>query len=85
MSREDRELLAELARVNSDAAPLAMRVMDGSATADEQYGFAERLIQLGERFTRRADQHSVAVVAGEVVADVDVGADLRAGTFDQEP
>ena len=85
MIREDRELLAELARVNSDAAPLAMRVMDDSATADEQHGFAERLIQLGERFKRRADQHSVAVVAGEVVADVDVGADVRAGTFDQEP
>ncbi|MGH4022284.1 MAG: hypothetical protein ACRDT0_24225 [Pseudonocardiaceae bacterium] len=85
MIREDRELLAELARVNSDAAPLAMRVMDDSATADEQYGFAERLIQLGERFKRRARQQSVPVVEGEVVADVDVGADVRAGVSDQEP
>jgi len=78
--REDRELLAELARVNSDTAPLAMRVMDESATAKEQYGFAERLIQIGERFKRRAEQQSITVIQGEVVADVDVRAEVRPGT-----
>ncbi|MGH4020471.1 MAG: hypothetical protein ACRDT0_14790 [Pseudonocardiaceae bacterium] len=83
MIREDRELLAELARVNSDAAPLAMRVMDGSATADEQHGFAERLIQLGERFQRRAEQQSMAIVQGEVVADV--RDEPRAGVSHREP
>jgi hypothetical protein len=31
--REDRELLAELARLNRAMAALALRIMDGSATA----------------------------------------------------
>ncbi|MGH3981011.1 MAG: hypothetical protein ACRDRZ_18780 [Pseudonocardiaceae bacterium] len=84
MIREDRELLAELARVNSDAAPLAMRVMDESATADEQYGFAERLIQVGVRFKRRAEQQSITVIQGEVVPGVDVRAEARTETSDQE-
>ncbi|MGH3978288.1 MAG: hypothetical protein ACRDRZ_04695 [Pseudonocardiaceae bacterium] len=84
MIREDRELLAELARVNGDAAPLAMRVMDESATADEQRVFGERLIRLGERFKRRGEQQSVAVVEGEVVAGADVCADVRTGACDQE-
>lgn len=44
MIREDCELLAELARLNSDVVPLAMRVIDGSATVQEQRTFAQRLI-----------------------------------------
>jgi hypothetical protein len=32
MIREDRELLAELARLNTAMAPLALRIMDGSAS-----------------------------------------------------
>jgi hypothetical protein len=43
MIREDREPLAELAQLNTDAAPLAMRVMEGSGTAQEQWIFAQRL------------------------------------------
>ena len=54
MIRADRELLAELARMNSDVAPLAMRIMDDSATRDEQQALAERLIELGTRLSHRA-------------------------------
>jgi hypothetical protein len=54
MIRQDRELLAELARLNSDAAPLALRVIDGSITATEQHEFADRLVRLGQWFHQRA-------------------------------
>lgn len=66
MIREDRELLAELARVNSDVTPLAMRIMDGSVTADEQCGFAERLVAMAQRLQHRA-MGSDSVVDGEVL------------------
>jgi hypothetical protein len=64
--RADRELLAELARVNTDVAPLVMRMMEGSATAEEQLGLAERLLALGESLRRRAGRSAV-VVEGETV------------------
>jgi len=49
MNREDRELLAELGRLNSDVVPLAMKIMDENVTvtAQEQYAFAERLVAMG--------------------------------------
>jgi len=49
MTREDRELLAELRRPNSDVVPLAMKLMDESVTvtAEEQYAFADRLVAMG--------------------------------------
>ena len=42
MNREDRELLAELRRLNSDVVPFAMKIMDERVTviAEEQYTFA---------------------------------------------
>ncbi len=70
MIRKDRELLAELARVNSDVVPVAMRVMDDSATAEEQRALGERLIAVGERLRRRADGMDGMVIDGEVLADV---------------
>lgn len=66
MIREDRELLAGLARLNSDMVPLAMKMLDGSATADEQYSFSRRLMALGERLGRRANVTGGMVVDGEV-------------------
>jgi hypothetical protein len=69
MIREDRELLAELARLNSDMASLAMRIMDGSASTVEQQNYAQRLIVAGERLRRRADGTSGAVIEGEVIAN----------------
>ncbi len=68
MIREDRELLAELARLNTDMASLALRVMEGSASAAEQRHYAKRLIAAGERLQRRADGMGGAVIEGEVVA-----------------
>ncbi len=67
MIRDDRELLAELARVNSDVTPLAMRIMDGSVTAEEQCVFAERLHAMAHRLQSRATNASL-VVDGEVLA-----------------
>jgi anti-sigma factor RsiW len=66
--REDRELLAELALLNTDVVPLAMRVMEGSATAQEQRVFAQRLIAAGERLHHRADESERVVIDGEVTA-----------------
>ncbi|MGH3918583.1 MAG: hypothetical protein ACRDSG_06030 [Pseudonocardiaceae bacterium] len=69
MIREDRELLAELARVNRDLAPLAMRIMEGSAGAAEQQHYGRRLIAAGQWLCRRADENSQFVVAGEVIVE----------------
>ncbi|MCA1670877.1 MAG: hypothetical protein LC799_01280 [Actinobacteria bacterium] len=66
MIREDRELLAELARLNTDTAALGLRIMEDSASAAEQAHYAERLIAAGERLRRRADGMAVAVVEGGV-------------------
>ncbi len=68
MIREDRELLAELARINGELAPLAMRIMDDSAGAAEQQHYAQRLIAAGERLQRRAEETGGAVIEGDIVA-----------------
>jgi hypothetical protein len=67
--REDRELLAELAQLNREMAPLAMRIMEGSANIAEQQNYAQRLIAVGERLGRRADGVGSAVIEGEVLTD----------------
>ena len=69
MTREDCELLVELARLNRDMASLAMRIMDHSASTAEQAGYAHRLIAAGERLWRRANETPGAVVDGEVLAN----------------
>lgn len=69
MIREDRELLVELSQINTAMAPLAMRIMDGSASAAEQGHYAQRLIAAGERLQRRVDKRMRTVVEGEVLAD----------------
>ncbi|HEY2766400.1 MAG TPA: hypothetical protein VGJ13_20670 [Pseudonocardiaceae bacterium] len=68
MIREDRELLAELARLNGDMAPLAMRIMEGSASAAEQQHYAQRLIAVGRRLQHRAEQAGLVVIDGEAAA-----------------
>ncbi|MGQ0719704.1 MAG: hypothetical protein ACT4NP_20770 [Pseudonocardiales bacterium] len=72
MIREDRELLAELARLNTDMASLGLRVMEGSASSAEQRHYAKRLIAAGERLQRRADGMGGAVIDGEVVTGVSI-------------
>ncbi len=69
MIREDRELLAELAQINTDTVPLAMRIMDDSASAAEQRHYAQRLIAAGQRLQRRANAAAGTVIAGEVLAN----------------
>jgi hypothetical protein len=67
--REDRELLAELARLNREMTSLAMRIMEGSASTAEQQDYAQRLIAAGERLWRRADGMNAAVIEGEVLTN----------------
>lgn len=67
MIRADRELLAELARLNSDVVPLAMNIIGESATADEQHAFAERLSAMARQLHARASR---------VVLECDVGRHL---------
>lgn len=85
MIREDRELLAELARLNNDMAPLAMRVMDDSASIAEQAHYAERLIVAGERLQRRADGTSGTVIEGDVLANGPLILSGRTAEFHREP
>ncbi len=68
MIREDRELLAELARLNRDMAQLAMRIVDASASAAEQAHYAQRLVAAGEWLQRRANETAGTVIEGEVLA-----------------
>jgi hypothetical protein len=82
--REDRELLAELARLNGDMAPLALRIMEGSAGAAEQRHYAKRLIAAGERLQRRADGMGGAVIDGEVVAGASIALPARAVELEWE-
>jgi hypothetical protein len=65
--REDRELLAQLARLNREMTPFALRIMDGSASTSEQKDYALRLIAAGERLRRRADKPIEIVVEGKVL------------------
>jgi hypothetical protein len=65
--REDRELLAELARLNTAMVPLAIRIMEGTASTAEQQDYAQRLITAGEWLQRRADGMSATIVEGEVL------------------
>lgn len=69
MIREDRELLAELARLNSDMASLGLRIMEGAASAAEQAHYAQRLIAAGKRLQQRADRIGGAVIKGEVLTN----------------
>lgn len=70
--RDDRELLTELARLNTDVVPLAMSIMDESVTSAEQYAFAERLIAMAARLRVRASKPRL-VVEGDVVTVPDEG------------
>ncbi len=48
MMREDRELLAELARLNTDLVSFAMRVIEDRLSPAEQHAVACRLVDLAE-------------------------------------
>ena len=78
MIREDRLLLVELGRLNTDVAPLAMRIIDESATVEEHYAFAERLIAMARRLQARA-AHVGLAIDGEVVIAADQNMNRSAG------
>lgn len=79
MIREGRELLAELASVNTDVVPLAMHLMEQSATGGEQHKFAERLIVLGQQLHHRADETQRVVIEGAVLLGQSVALPLDDG------
>jgi hypothetical protein len=82
MIRADRELLADLARMNSDVVPLAMRIMDDSATREEQHTFAERLIELGTRLSHRARHTGIVIDGGTGTDDAKELSQGQRGTAD---
>ncbi|HEX4102326.1 MAG TPA: hypothetical protein VHY21_17595 [Pseudonocardiaceae bacterium] len=83
MIREDRLLLVELGRLNTDVVPLAMRIMDESATAEEHYAFAERLAAMARRLQARAADVSL-VIDGEVAIAADQDVNRSADTVHRQ-
>jgi hypothetical protein len=83
--REDRELLAELARLNRDMASLALRIMDGSASAAEQGHYAQRLVAAGQRLQRRADGMRGAVIEGEIETEEPLALPAHTVELDWQP
>jgi hypothetical protein len=69
MIRTDRELLADLARLNRELASLALRIMEGSASITEQQDYAQRLIAAGEQLQRRANEPVEVIIDGEVITN----------------
>ena len=69
MIREDRELLAELARLNRQLVVFAWGVMDARLSAAEHYEVASWLVELAEAIQARAQRQDAGVVEGEVVGD----------------
>jgi hypothetical protein len=68
--REDRELLADLYRLNAALASLALRIMDGSASPAEQVDYAQRLSRAGERLRQRATRMNGDVIEGTVIVPI---------------
>jgi hypothetical protein len=66
--REDHELLVELYRLNAALTSLALRIMDGSASAREQVDYARRLTRAGQRLRQRAVRIN-APVEGEILVN----------------
>ncbi len=67
MIREDRELLAELARLNKQLVTFAWKLMDDKLTPTEQHAVACRLVDLAEAIQARAQRQDAEVIEGEVV------------------
>lgn len=60
-------LLTELARLNREMTPLAMRIMEGSASVTEQQKYANRMIAIGEQLRQRAEKAKGTFIDGEVL------------------
>jgi hypothetical protein len=83
--REDRELLAELARLNCAMPSFALQIMDGSADVTEQRSYAQRLIAAGERLQRRADRMAGTVIEGALVVNETTALPAHTRELDREP
>ena len=59
MRREDRQLLAELAKINTALPAFAERVMDNTAAPAEHSAVADRLITLAQDIRTRIDTLTV--------------------------
>lgn len=81
----DRKLLAELARLNGDMAPLALRIMDGSADSAEQQNYAQRLIAAGQQLKQRAEWAGGKVIEGVVLVEQSIAAADRTVEPGREP
>jgi len=66
-------------------APLAMRIMDGSASAAEQQNYAQRLIDASERLRQRVVRAGGAVIDGEVLVNEPLTLPERIAESYQEP
>jgi hypothetical protein len=65
MTREDLELPTGLSRINNAMTSLALRIMEGSATVDEQRDYAQRLIAAGQKLRCRAEMMDCLVIDDE--------------------
>lgn len=84
MIREDREILADLYRLNTALASLALHITGGNAGVAEQLDYAQRLIRAGERLRRRATQMNGAVIEGSVIIPIPLHAVEPAGKHEQD-
>ncbi len=83
MIREDRELLAELARLNRQLVVFAWGVMDARLSAAEHHEVASWLVDLAEAIQARGQRQDAGVVEREVVED---GGEVSGSPpSDQEP
>lgn len=55
MRRADRQLLADLAQVNTALPAFAQRMMDNTATPAEHFAVADRVIALGKEIGQRVE------------------------------
>ena len=72
MIPQDRQLLAELARVNSQVPGFVLSFIDGKLSPDEQSAFARKLADLAAAILDHADERKRMVIDGhaETVPDV---------------
>lgn len=64
MLREDRELLSDLARVNTQVPGFVLEFMDGSLSAEAEEAFAYQLVDVAEQIMRHAKSQRRLVING---------------------
>lgn len=72
--REDRILLTELARLNTAVPELAIRMMDGALSTEEQIAFGRWLLSMAEAIMQRAERSQAFVLDGQVLLETGLAA-----------